>query len=85
MPAFPHLLQQAPRGQQVLPLSAGTYTISLQAAQRGVYQTSSQTFRILVTALVGLGVLGFSVANAASRRLHQTLGVLAGQRSTKNH
>jgi hypothetical protein len=45
-----------------------------------------QTFRVLVTALVGLGVLGFSVANAASRCLNQTLSVLGGrQRSTKDH
>jgi hypothetical protein len=44
-----------------------------------------RTFRVLVTALVGLGVLGVCVANATSRRLQQTLSVLvARQGSTKD-
>ena len=37
---------------QTLSLAAGTYTISLAAAQRGNYQVSSQTFEVLVDGTV---------------------------------
>src|SRR5262249_31318883 len=38
---------------------------------------SYQTFRVLVTALVGLGALGFGVAHATGRPLNQTLALWA--------
>jgi sulfite exporter TauE/SafE len=37
---------------------------------------SYQTFRLLVTALIGLGMLGLGVAIAVTSRLRQTAAVL---------
>src|SRR5439155_7290456 len=41
-------LQQGGTFAQTVSLAAGTYAVSFQAAQRGNYQASAQTFRVLV-------------------------------------
>jgi Ca2+-binding RTX toxin-like protein len=68
-------LQDTGSFSQAVSLAAGTYTLAFAAAQRGNFQASAQTFRVLVD---GLAVGTFTPPGAGYSSLTATFTVAAG-------
>jgi serine/threonine protein kinase len=59
----------------LIPLAAAVLMVAVGPEE---FRDGYRPFRVLVTALIALGMTGLGVAMAVSRRLHETLGALAG-------
>jgi hypothetical protein len=61
----------------LIPLAGAV--LMIEVGPEELTHSGYRTFRVLLTALIVLGTVGFGVASAASRRLNETLAVLAGR------
>jgi hypothetical protein len=59
----------------LIPLAAAVLMVAVGPEE---FREGYRPFRVLVTALIALGMTGLGVAMALSRRLHETLAALTG-------
>jgi serine/threonine protein kinase len=77
-------LAKAGRGLQLMPLLAGLIPLIgaillVHVSPEEAMQSRYQTFRVLITILIGLGMLGFALALTATRTLGQVRAALMGR------